>query len=493
MSSHSQTDQSQSGLLSSEKVKFHPSTGISILIVGAGVGGLMSALECRRKGHDVRVVERTQVPSTAGDFFSIGSPAIRQFHMYWPELANELERVNYGGWELAYHTITGERISGPEPVTLAQFQYQNSDGQQKIAKFHRQSRPKFAAALLDQVRSVGVNIDFGKRVVDYFESEREKKAGVVLEDGNRMEADVVIAADGIGTKSHKLINGHDIRAYPSGFSIFRTAFPVELVVDDSEIKNRWPLIDGSRPIIEMWQGDNVSFGVGRYHDVMNWHLMYKDTASGKESWSDHVDISKVLDIISKIPGFPDAAIKLIKKTPKDSIIDWALMWRDPQERWVSPLGHVVQVGDSAHTFLPSSGNGATQAIEDAISLATCLQIGGSSNISWATKIHNKLRFERVSCFQLNGFINHQRQNNSNLKAVVADVQPFMSNIGKWAIHDPESYAYNNYGMVLFHLLTGAPFRNTNIPPGYTPKAWGIEEMFDVIESGRELQFEGDWS
>jgi len=52
--------------LSSDKINFHPPTGISVLVVGAGVGGLMAALECRRKGHDVRVVERSPAPSTQG-------------------------------------------------------------------------------------------------------------------------------------------------------------------------------------------------------------------------------------------------------------------------------------------------------------------------------------------------------------------------------------------------------------------------------------------
>lgn len=58
-----------------EKVKFHPPTGISCLIVGAGVGGLTAALECRRKGHSVRVVERSPIPSTAG----ISTPHITQY------------------------------------------------------------------------------------------------------------------------------------------------------------------------------------------------------------------------------------------------------------------------------------------------------------------------------------------------------------------------------------------------------------------------------
>jgi heterodisulfide reductase subunit A-like polyferredoxin len=50
-----------------KRVDLHPPTDISCLIVGAGVGGLTTALECRRKGHSVRVVERSPAPSTAGN------------------------------------------------------------------------------------------------------------------------------------------------------------------------------------------------------------------------------------------------------------------------------------------------------------------------------------------------------------------------------------------------------------------------------------------
>lgn len=44
----------------------HPSTGISVLIIGAGVGGIMTALECWRKGHDVRILERGSGPVETG-------------------------------------------------------------------------------------------------------------------------------------------------------------------------------------------------------------------------------------------------------------------------------------------------------------------------------------------------------------------------------------------------------------------------------------------
>jgi 2-polyprenyl-6-methoxyphenol hydroxylase-like FAD-dependent oxidoreductase len=44
----------------------YPLTGIDILIVGAGLGGLTAAIECYRKGHNVRVIEKRPDFSTFG-------------------------------------------------------------------------------------------------------------------------------------------------------------------------------------------------------------------------------------------------------------------------------------------------------------------------------------------------------------------------------------------------------------------------------------------
>ena len=100
----------------------------------------------------------------------------------------------------------------------------------------------------------------------------------------------------------------------------------------------------------------------------------------------------MLKYTAQIPGWPEIMDKTIRTVPKDGIVDYKLMWRDPQPQWASPGGRVVQLGDAAHTFIPSSGNGATQAIEDAVSLATCLQLGGKENIPAAVKVHVKLRY-----------------------------------------------------------------------------------------------------
>lgn len=117
----------------------------------------------------------------------------------------------------------------------------------------------------------------------------------------------------------------------------------------------------------------------------------QDEGTASESWYASVDSSTVLDYVSTIPTFPSFLKRLIEATPKDGIVDWRIMWRNPQPLTTSPMGRVVQVGDAAHTLLPSSMNGANQALEDAIYLAACLELGGKENAQWATKVHNKLR------------------------------------------------------------------------------------------------------
>jgi len=121
-------------------------------------------------------------------------------------------------------------------------------------------------------------------------------------------------------------------------------------------------------------------------------MAHQDNGTATESWHDRTSIADVLKFTATVPGWPEIMNRVIRTTPKDGITDWKLMWRDPQAEWASPGGRVVQLGDAAHTFVPSSGNGATQAIEDALSLSSCLQLGGKSNIPLAVRVHVKLRF-----------------------------------------------------------------------------------------------------
>ena len=47
-------------------------SGIDVLVVGTGLAGLTAAIECTRKGHNVRILERNSTINTAGKFPNFG-------------------------------------------------------------------------------------------------------------------------------------------------------------------------------------------------------------------------------------------------------------------------------------------------------------------------------------------------------------------------------------------------------------------------------------
>jgi hypothetical protein len=84
--------------------------------------------------------------------------------------------------------------------------------------------------------------------------------------------------------------------------------------------------------------------------------------------------------------------------------------------------------------------------------------------------------------------------NTDWDAVAKNPEVMGKVVGKWLVHhDPEHYAHENYGKCAEHLLSGAPFKNTNAVPGYKYKPWTVQELLGASESGKPVQDEGDWS
>lgn len=166
-------------------------------------------------------------------------------------MEDEEERIAMNIW-VSWHKITGEKLSGPGPFVLNPGKI---NGEMiEPPKIHRHSRPKFHKMLSEQAERAGMTIEYGKRVKSYFESVETNKAGVTLDDGEIIEADVVIAADGVGSKSSQVTMGHEVQARSTGFSVYRAAFPVELALSDPVVAERFQILDNGISIVEMWMG-----------------------------------------------------------------------------------------------------------------------------------------------------------------------------------------------------------------------------------------------
>lgn len=192
--------------------------------------------------------------------------------------------------------------------------------------------------------------------------------------------------------------------------------------------------------------------------------------------------------------------ELVALTPAKTIINFELLWRNPQPSWVSPQGRVVQIGDAAHSFLPASGNGATQAIEDAVSLAACLQLGGLERVPTAVRAHVRMRFVRNACAQKLGFSNAELLQDTDWSKVKLDPRRAAPKLPRWVwSHDPEAYAADNFEKVVDGVRKEVPLSEEidgvqpNYPPGYRYEPWNIEDIMEDMRNGRPVELgAGDW-
>jgi hypothetical protein len=91
-------------------------------------------------------------------------------------------------------------------------------------------------------------------MVEYYEDATTGKGGAALESGIRREADLVVAADGLGTESYKLVVGQKVKATSSGYAKYRAGNPVDHALADPLVIERFKLLEDDRFVFEMWFG-----------------------------------------------------------------------------------------------------------------------------------------------------------------------------------------------------------------------------------------------
>lgn len=328
----------------------------------------------------------------------------------------------------------------------------------------------------------------------------------------------MVAADGFRSKSELLINGEYAPTQSSGMSVYRTAFPAKLAYADETVRQRWE----GKHTYEFWMGSGMHIGLYLSPDIAAFGITPRDEylEPGKvaqESWNPDVDPDEVIAMLrrAKVSG-PEADANwhpvieaLVRTAPRGSLIHWPLQWRNLNREWVSKGGRVVQVGDAAHSTVPSSAAGGTLALEDAITLAACLQLssfpgcsaatgaGAGAGVPIGTQVYNLLRYERASCTQKMAFVNAQVLGaTTDWDAMRKQPEKVRLRYPRWFFqHDPEAYVYEKYGQAFSHVVAGTEFRNTNIPPGHKFVHWTIEQIHTEMAAGKRVEhlLDGDWT
>lgn len=177
--------------------------------------------------------------------YFMGLSATR-FLRHWPEMRKRYDQISLHNAWIETYKHDGDLMLPPQKIS-DRLHAAGLDPGNAPGAF--QMRPLVYAMLLEQAGKLGIEIEYGSKVVDYFED--EDGGGVELEDGEKITAELVVAADGIGSKSNKLVGG-EVRARSSGRAMWRAVFPVHELEKDPEVRDFFALKDETDPIVRTW-------------------------------------------------------------------------------------------------------------------------------------------------------------------------------------------------------------------------------------------------
>lgn len=333
------------------------------LIVGAGIGGLAAAIALQRAGWRARVFERAASPRELGFALNVAANAMAALQ----ELG-VADRVLAEG-----HRTELAEIRRGDGHALKRVHLADTLG---LARAIVATRPALHGALLDAVDPDSLVL--GSEAVGFDATGPD--ATVVLTSGVRESGDVLIGADGVSSAIRRQLHPAEPPPRASGYYAVRgVAYDAESLMGDLSAAT--------------YLGDGIEASIARAGArAVYWYMSLLATeVTG--------DLSRPRDVAGRFAERLDDTFRaMVAATrPEDTRID-AICERDPLKTWGS--GPVTLLGDAAHPMLPHTGQGAAQAIEDAVALGIVL--AGAGDVAGALRHYERVRLSRTNALIARG-------------------------------------------------------------------------------------------
>jgi salicylate hydroxylase len=360
----------------------------SVAVVGGGIGGLFAANALIAQGLVVSVYEQAPALGEIGAGVFLTPNSVRQLQRVGlePEVERRGARV---GADSRYFRHDGTPIA-PVQVT-------DSSGWNATFGMHRADLIELLAAALP----TGI-VHTGHRCTGF--TQTADAARVSFANGATIEADVVIAADGIHSELRQYVT-------PPSRPVFHGSVAWRGVLPHRRIPH-WPT-----DAWLMWLGQGrhfLTFPV-RAGELINYVGFVPADEEMKESWSAPGDP----DVLRhEFAGWDPRIGTLLGEV--EHTFRWALYDREPLPTW--SRGRLTLLGDAAHPMLPHLGQGANQSIEDGIALATILARASNATAPVALLAYEQLRRERVALVQRGARENGLRYDSANPDLGVRDAE-----------------------------------------------------------------------
>jgi salicylate hydroxylase len=342
------------------------------LIVGGGIGGLCAAISLSLTGWDVQVFEQAPEITEIGAGLQISPNGVKIL-----EHIGVMERLNSALFEPEAIEIR-MGVSGSPILYLPMKNVSTQRWGARYIQVHRADLITALSARLDALQRGAVQT--GCPVRGY--APCKDGAEVILTNGRRIKADLVIGADGIHSSIRHQMLGLDAPRFTGNYA-WRALVPA------AQLGALAPPPSGC-----IWAGPK-KHAVTTYvrgGSVVNFVGIVEQTIWREESWSHTGDRQEAL------ADFGDWAPPILAILEQAKVLHkWALFDRAPLPKWHE--GHVVILGDAAHPMLPSMAQGAVQSLEDAFHLARALGAAEGTDIAAACAQHYAQRIARTSRVQ----------------------------------------------------------------------------------------------
>lgn len=325
-------------------------------IIGAGIAGLTTAIALQRAGIEAVIFEAAPEIKAIGAGLALSANALKAFDRLGLKQA-----VIEQGRLLDSFTVYDQK---GKPITRVDSKAIGTKYGVDNFTIHRAALHMLLLSRIDPTR-----VYINKRV-----TEVEQKAGKVIvtfQDDTTHETDFLVAADGVHSPIRKKLVPDSMPRY-SGYTCWRA------VIDNSSLK----LTETS----ETW-GQKGRFGIT---PLAGNKIYWYACINGPQNDS-RLRQYKVADLQDHFRDFHDPIPSIIQQTK-----DVNLIWSDITD--LTPLQqftfeNVVLIGDAAHATTPNMGQGACQAIEDAVVLAD--ELNGASDIQKAFRQFEQRRLKRT--------------------------------------------------------------------------------------------------
>lgn len=387
-----------------------PTAQLEVIVVGGGIGGLTAAIALRRGNHAVTVYEKSSLSHEIGQGITIGPPGGRILREYGLE-AQDARSVEY----LGVHVNYADTLEPMMPrIDLS------GDIEKYGIHMYTAYRPDLHRALLNLARDPDgdgppVKVCAGTDVSDLDCG----NGSIVLANGDKVTADLVVAADGVHSKAAAhILAPHTCPPHKSSeASAFRFTVPTQRLLDHPDTAHLLSAGNGHCSFNVAPEGTRwlVRYAC-RDNELQNFTLLStrsrqeeeeeKETPASLRSSSDRESL------IQEMYHF-HPSLRKVAQMASEVLPRWRCTTREPLERLQKD--RMVVIGDAAHPMYPRGGMGAVSAIEDAALLGALLAgalMEVKKSAAWfkePLELFESLRKPRVAAYKYYADVPYFRQ------------------------------------------------------------------------------------